>query len=182
LEDGVAKVTKKVLPEYYVLLCARQYAATVKELAKAIAFDEQQRHRKMLRYLLESGLIEARREHERRQRLYPDDFRKALVEKDGSTISRAIGRDEAEILRDASSIPPIALVDELSADDMNALADMYEGWAQSDLTNNINVARLLGWADGLRSLAATVGPDFISPEAPSASISLSKYMAKSMKR
>ena len=107
-----------------VLLCARRYSATVKKLTRAASNDEQQQHRKILRFLLESGLIEAKRERERRLRRYPDDFRKALVEKDGSTILRAISRDEAEILRDASSIPPIASLDELSADDMDGLADM----------------------------------------------------------
>ncbi|MDO9487270.1 MAG: hypothetical protein Q7J32_02770 [Sphingomonadaceae bacterium] len=154
----------------------------IKKLTRAASYDEQQQHRKILRYLLESGLIEAKRECERRQHQYPDDFRKALVEKDGSIISRPISRDEAEILRDEASIPTIALVDELSAEDMNALADMYEGWAQSELTDSVNVARLLGWADGLRSLAATVGADYVPPETPGASVSLVKFMAQNMRR
>lgn len=178
----MADSTKQILPEDYVSLCARRYAATVKQLVQAASYDEQQRHRKMLRYLLDSGLIEAKRECERRQHQYPDDFRRALVEKDGSTISRPISRDEAEILRDASSIPPIASVEELSAHDMDGLADMYEGWAQSDLTDSVNVARLLGWADGLRSLAATVGADYAPPETPGASVSLLKFMTQSMRR
>jgi hypothetical protein len=83
--------------------------------------------------------------------------------KDGSVISRAISLEEAEIVRDASCIPPIASIDELSADDMDGLADMYEGWAQSDLTDSANVARLLGWADGLRSLVGAVGTDCTPP-------------------
>jgi len=159
-----AKGREEVLPEYYVLLCARRYAATAKQLALVATDHERQQHRKSLRYLLESGLIEAKREGERKLRRYPDDFRKALVEKDGSMISRAISLEEAEILRDASSIPPIVSVDELSADDMDGLADMYEGWAQSDLTDPINVARLLGWADGLRSLVEAVGMDYKPPK------------------
>jgi hypothetical protein len=56
---------------------------------------------------------------------------------------------------------------------MDGLADMYEGWAQSDRTDSVNVARLLGWADGLRALAATVGADYAPPEAfPGAPVSL----------
>ncbi|MBR1065232.1 hypothetical protein [Bradyrhizobium liaoningense] len=114
-----AQAREEVLPEYYVLLCARRYAGAVKKLALAVTDNERKQHRKSLRYLLESGMIEAERERERRLRRYSDDFRRALVEKDGSMISRAISLEEAEIVRDASSIPPIASVGELSADDMD---------------------------------------------------------------
>ena len=165
----MTKDTKKVLPEYYVLLCARRYAAMVKKFALAATDDERRQHRKSLNYLLESGLIEADRERERRLRRYPDDFRKALVGKNGSIISRAITLEEAEILRCASSIPPIALIENLSANDMEGLADVFEGWAQSDLTDGINVARLLGWADGLRFLADAVGEAYTPPESGSGS-------------
>ena len=154
---------QKVLPEYYVLLCARRYAATAKQLALAATEEEREQHRKKLRYLLQSGLIEAKRDSERRLSQYPDDFRKALEEKDGSIISRAISLREAEILRNASSIPPLASIDELSAQEMDRLADICEGWAQGDLTDSVNVARLLGWADGLRSLIEAVGTDYTPP-------------------
>jgi len=98
----ISKATKtgeETLPEHYVLLCARRYASTVKKFALAVTDDERQQHRKSLRYILDSGLIEAKLERERRLRRYPHDFRKALVEKDGSIISRAVTSEEAEILR-----------------------------------------------------------------------------------
>jgi hypothetical protein len=177
-----AVVKEADLPEYYVLLCARRYAAMVKKFALAATDDERRQHRKSLNYLLESGLIEADRERERRLRRYPDDFRKALVEKNGSIISRAITLEEAEILRCASSIPPIALIENLSANDMEGLADVFEGWAQSDLTDGINVARLLGWADGLRFLADAVGEAYTPPESGSGSApSLLEFMAERMR-
>ena len=160
-----AKAREEVPPEYYVLLCARRYVATARNLALAATDDERQQHRKNLSYLLESGLIEAERERERRLRECPDDLRCALIEKDRSIISRAINAEEVEILRYASSIPPITSIKDLSADDMDGLADMFEGWAQGDLTDTVNVARLLGWADGLRGLAPTVGADYTPPEA-----------------
>jgi hypothetical protein len=176
------RTKEEVLPEYYVLLCVRRYAAMVKKLEFAATNDERRQHRKSLRYLLESGLIEVNRERERRLRRYPDDFRKAIVEKDGSIISRAVSLEEAEILRDAFSIPPIASIEDLSATDMDGLADMFEGWAQSDLTDSVNVARLLGWADGLRSLAETVGTDYSPPETfLGAPVSLLKFMAEKMR-
>jgi hypothetical protein len=178
----VGKTREQVVPEYYVLLCASRYAATVKKLELAASDDERRQHRASLRYLLGSGLIEAERERDRRLRAYPDNFRKALVEKDGSIISRAITSEEAEILRYASSIPPIGSIDELSADNMDSLADLFEGWAQSDLRDSVNVAELLGWADGLRSLVETVGADYSPPEAlPGAPVSLLKFMANQMR-
>ena len=173
---------ERILPEYYVLLCAGRYAATVRKLALAATEDERQQLRKSLRYILDSGMLEFEQEVERRQRRYPDDFRKALIKKDGSKISRAITSEEAEILRYASSIPPIGSIDELSADDMDGLADLFEGWAQSDLRDSVNVAEFLGWADGFRSLAATVGANYTPPEAiPGAPVSLLKFMANQMR-
>jgi hypothetical protein len=59
--------------------------------------------------------------------------------------------------------------------------DMYEGWAQSDRVNSVNVASLQGWADGLRSLVEVVGADYIPPKAsPGAPVSLIKFMAIKM--
>jgi hypothetical protein len=174
--------TRETFPsEYYVLLCASRYVATAKKLALAATDDEREQHRKTLEYIQESGMLEAKQERERRLRRCPEDFRKALIEKDGSKLSRAITSEEAEILRYASAIPPVGSVDELSADDMDGLADMFEGWAQSDLRDSVSVAELLGWADGLRSLAATVGADYNPPEAvPGVPVSLLKFMANQM--
>ena len=57
-----------------------------------------------------------------------------------------------------------------------------EGWAQSDLTDSINVARLLGWADGLRSLSQAVGADYVPPQPiPGAPVSLFKFLANRMR-
>src|ERR1700688_1744906 len=91
------------LPEYYVLLCARRYAAVARELAVCTTDDTRRLAKTRLCYILESGMIEFHREDERRTRRYPDDFRKALIEKDGSALSRPISREESEILRYASA-------------------------------------------------------------------------------
>ncbi|WP_334400447.1 hypothetical protein [Bradyrhizobium sp. AZCC 2289] len=136
-----------------------------------------------LSYILESGSIEYQREYERRVRPYPDDFRKALIEKDGSIISRSISRAESEIVRYACAIPAFNSIDNLSAFEMQGLADMYEGWAQSDRTDCVNVARLHGWSDGLRSLVEVIGIDYVPPEAPpGAPVSLVKFLALKMGR
>jgi hypothetical protein len=90
--------------------------------------------------LMDSGLIEFKREFEIRVRPYPEDFRRALI--DGSIISRSISREESEILRYSCAIPAFASIDNLSSVEMLGLADMFEGWAQSDRTDCVNVARL----------------------------------------
>jgi hypothetical protein len=87
------------LPEYYVLLCARRYAEMVGKLVVAATDNERRRMKMHLSFILESGLIEHEWEYKRRVRPYPDDFRKALIEKDGSIISRSITRHESEIVR-----------------------------------------------------------------------------------
>jgi hypothetical protein len=128
-------------------------------------------------------MIEFHREDERRTRRYPDDFRKALIQKDGSTISRGISREESEILRYASAVPAFTSIENLSAAEMLGLADMFEGWAQSDRTDPVNVARLHGWADGFRSLVEVVGTDYIPPEPwPGAPVSLMKFLAVQMQQ
>jgi hypothetical protein len=166
------------LPEYYVLLCAQRYAAAVKELLAGTTSETRRQATTRLYYILESGLIEFRRENERREFEFPDDFRKALIVKDGSIISRAISREESEILRYAYAVPAFTSIDNLSADEMLGLADMYEGWAQGDRTDPVNVARLHGWADGFRSLVEVVGTDYVPPEAsPDAPVSLLKFLA-----
>jgi hypothetical protein len=153
---GHMPASEPVLPDYYVLLCARRYAEMVRKLAVAATDHERRQMQARLSYILESGLIEIRNEIARRERRYPDDFRKALVERDGSIISRPISREESEILRYACAVPAVGLIDNLSADEMLGLADMFEGWAQSDQTDPVNVARLHGWADGLRSLVEVI--------------------------
>jgi hypothetical protein len=66
---------------------------------------------------------------------------------------------------------------------MGDLADMFEGWSQSDLTDrvDVDVARLFGWADGLRCLADAVGQAYTPPEPGSGSApSLLEFMAERM--
>jgi hypothetical protein len=174
---------KTALPEYYVMLCARRYAETVGKLVVAVSDDERRWAKTRLSYILESGLIEYQREYERRVRAYPDDFRKALIEKDGSIISRSISQEESKILRYSCAIPAFTSIDNLSALEMQGLADMYEGWAQSDRADCVNVARLHGWADGFRSLVEVVGVDYVPPEAPpGTAVSLIKFMALKMRQ
>jgi hypothetical protein len=64
---------------------------------------------------------------------------------------------------------------------MLRLPDMLEGWAQSGRLDQADMARLFGWADGLRSLAAEIGNDYVPPQpAPNSRPSLMKFLANKM--
>jgi hypothetical protein len=170
-----------VFPEYYVLVYARRYAEVARSLAIVRTEKERRKKKQRLSRIRNGGMIEFERERERRERQFPSDFRKALVEKDGSIISRAISREESEMVRYANAIPPFASLDNLSAIEMFGLADMFEGWAQTGRRDPIDVARLLGWADGFRSLGAEIGADYVPPEPPVViRPSLLKFMALKM--
>jgi hypothetical protein len=163
------------------LLCARRFAETVRKLATAGTEDERRRARQRLPHIREGGMAEFKWERERRERPYPNDFRKALIEKDGSMIWRSLSREESEMVRYACAIPPFPSMDNLSAVEMLGLADVFEGWAQSGRTGLVDMARLLGWADGFRSLVAEIGADYVPPEsAPHARPSLMKFLASKM--
>jgi hypothetical protein len=65
---------------------------------------------------------------------------------------------------------------------MADLADMYEGWAQHPRTGPIDIARLLGWADGWRALAAAVGPGYQPPDkVPGETDCMTKFLADRMR-
>ena len=176
-----SRARETLLPEYYVMLCARRYAEMVGRLVATATDDDRRRVSINLSYILEAGLSEYKWEYKRRVRPYPDDLRKAIVEKDGSIISRPITRDESEMVRYANAIPAFTSIDKLSAVEMQSLAGMYEGWAQGDRVDSVNVARLHGWSDGLRSLVEVIGIDYVPPEAsPGAPVSLVKFLALKM--
>lgn len=170
------------LPEYYVMLCAQRYAEAVRKLSAAITDEELRRVKAQLSHILESGRIEFKREYERRVRPYPDDIRKALIRKE-SFVSRSITSEEAEMVRYGNAVPAFNQIDNLSAQEMLGLADMYEGWAQDGRLEGVDVARLHGWADGFRSLVEVVGTEYDPPEAaPGARVSLLKFLAAQMRR
>ena len=63
------------------------------------------------------------------------------------------------------------------------LAEIHEGWAQDDRIDSLNVARLLGWADGYRTLVSAIGTGYEPPaQVPGEPDSLTKFMAKQMRK
>jgi hypothetical protein len=168
-------------PDYYVLLCARRYAETLRKLRAATNEAEFQRHRRTLHYLMESGLLEW--ERERRIRLWrlPAEIRDRVENLRLPPLDRPISREEAELIRQTCAIPPAAHLDCLTGDEMMRLADMYEGWAQDRRLAPLDTARLLGWADGMRTLASEVGADYEPPASvPGEPVPLTKFLANSM--
>jgi hypothetical protein len=167
--------------DHYVLNCARQYAATLQKLWNAADEVERRSHTQMLHYLMESGTCEQDHERRRRATRLPadilDHFERKAILPDG----RLISANEAEWVRDMFSIPPFATMECLTGEDMLDLADLYEGWAQDGEQASLDMAQLLGWADGFRILAAAIGSEYKPPpNVPGEPDSLLKFMAKKM--
>ena len=74
------------------------------------------------------------------------------------------------IFQNAADMSLDHLKHQLAFRQMEALACAYEGWAQSDRTSPEYSARLLGWAESLRKLAAEVGTAWDPPTPPTVSI------------
>ena len=166
-------------PDHYVLLCAHQYAATMRKLRTVAKDEERLCHVKMLHYLIESGKSEAEWERGIRERRLPVDIKDQIEKGRSLPADRVINRDEAELIRQVYSVPPVATMDNLTGQEMLDLADMYEGWAQDVRMDAFNIARLLGWADGKRALVAVVGSDYEPPaKVPGEPDSLLKFIAK----
>jgi hypothetical protein len=171
--------TIDVPPDHYVLLCARQYAATMRKLRTAANDDERQCHTRMLHYLIDSGITEAEWERRIRERRLPVDIKDHIENVRSLPEDRVINRDEAELIRQVYSVPPVATMDNLTGKEMLDLADMYEGWAHDVRMDACNIARLLGWADEKRALVAVIGADYEPPaKVPGEPDSLLKFIAK----
>ncbi len=151
-------------PDHYVLLCAHQFATTAKKLRLAATDKERQHCRYLLHHIQKSGVLEAECERRRRERHLPSDIRKTLAENDSPPLERAISEAEAELVRYACSVPPVATLVSLSSDDLVSLADLFEGWAQDRRLDALMMVKLLGWTDGFRTLVSAVGADHLPPE------------------
>lgn len=162
--SGAGNMPRVIAAEFhYVLLCARQYAATLLKLRLASNPVEKCQHIKMLHYLMESAIGEADVERGRREAHLADDIKEFLTTRDSAPVGRAVSSQEVELVRRASAVPPVATLESLSGHDLLALADVYEGWAQDARNDSVTIARLLGWADGGRALVEAVGVDYTPP-------------------
>jgi hypothetical protein len=169
-------------PDHHVLLCARQYAATLRKLRAEPDADERDCQTRMLHYLIDAGTSEYAAEGRRRMAPLAKEIQERIENARLPPLERPVTREEAELVRHAFAVPPVALIDTLSADDMDNLADMYEGWAQDRRTGPVDVPRLLGWADGMRALADAVGTDYEPPDkVPGEPDCMTKFLANRMR-
>ena len=166
-------------PDHYVLLCARQYAATLRKYQLAKDGAERQRHVMMLQYLMEAGICEQDFERRKRERRLPTDIIDLLKEHRSLPAGRPISSEEVERISHVFAIPPFATMESLTGQDMLDLSDLYEGWAQDGRNDALRAAMLLGWADGFRTLAAEVGASYEPPpKVPGERDSLPKFIAR----
>jgi hypothetical protein len=167
-----------VTPYHYVLICARQYAATMHKFRNAATDAERQGYTRMLHYLIESGVTEAELDRRIRTKRLSADVKDRIENNQPLPAGRVISRDEAEMIKQVYAVPPVGIMDSLSAQDMLVLADMHEGWAYDARIDSFDVARLLGWADGKRALVQAIGADYEpAPKVPGEPDSLLKFIA-----
>jgi hypothetical protein len=111
-----------------------------------------------MNYLLESSRSEVEAEQRRRENRVGADIRSVVW--DRKPLSRAISDTEAEAIRHFYAIPPAPLLDTLSGEELMSLSDLFEGWAQERGRHDPRtMIELLGWSDGMRILAQTVGDE-----------------------
>jgi hypothetical protein len=87
-------------PDHYVLICARQYAVTLRKLQIAASEDEQRGHVKMLHYLIDSGIRE--RDLECRSRAM-----RHIDQRISLRPGRIISTDEIELIRRSVQFRPL---------------------------------------------------------------------------
>lgn len=164
------------VPDHYILLCAGRYAATLADHQKADA-SERQRLQQRLEYLLESGKLEAKLERRRRKHQIASDLWTSV--RDRAPLQREISNAEAEAIRHYYAIPPIPLVDDLSGVELLSLGELFAGWAQEPCRHDPRtMIELLGWSDGMRTLAHAVGETYEPPPpARGAAMPILKFLA-----
>ena len=141
--------------------------------------DERDRLGELASYYLSCAIESGNREHDGLRAALPDGVRQAL---DSNTLEpeRYLTRAEAEFVRVCFAVPAVAMLDTLAFAEMQDLADMYEGWAQDARVGRVNVPRLLGMADSLRTVAELAGPAWKpAPEEPP---SLCALLARNMRK
>ena len=164
-----------------MLLCAGRYAATLRKLRLAPTIDEGLRQQRLLHHLYEAAIVEADLERSRRLRRLSPEIQTLMLQRDRSHEENSIGKAEAGLIQHLNSVPRVALIDELTSDDMVNLADMYDGWAQDPRVESFEKLLLLGWADGMRILHTAVGPSYDPPaRVPGEPVSLTKFVANCM--
>lgn len=146
-------------PNYHILLCAKRYAETCRKLHKGGSSAHPAAN--LLRLLLEGGQEEAKARRRWLERNIPGEVWRWIQNRQDAT--RPLTAFEAERVRDYYSIPPIAVLETLSASKINFMADMFDGWAAIRGLDPVLSVRLIGWADGYRILAHAVGPDHEPP-------------------
>ncbi|MBR0930638.1 hypothetical protein JQ561_28855 [Bradyrhizobium diazoefficiens] len=146
-------------PNYHVLLCAKRYA----EASRKLRNGECSPHTAaiVLTVLIEGGQEEAKAERRRREKKIAGEVWGWI--QNGQDAGRPLTVFEAECVREYYSVPPIAVLETLSASKIHFMADMFDGWAATRGLDPLLSIKLIGWADGYRIVANAVGPDHEPP-------------------
>jgi hypothetical protein len=173
---------RPINPDERVLEFAAMYVAKLREVETEKSAVARRIHLELLHLYYEAANDEANYEEKKRLCRVSRDIRERLKYKGLPSLDRAITPIEAEQIRSACSVPPTTALDSLTGEDFLDLAELYEGWAHDPRLDSVEMVRLLGWADGSRNLAATVGRDYQPPvKMPGEPDSLLKFMVRKMR-
>lgn len=160
-------MVRKFEPEYYIQLCAHRYAQITENIAACSSADEIPRLKSKLTLIREGALEEAKAERRCRMWKLPD-FLKVIIHRGGAP-EKPIPRADVLGLIDFFAVPPAGTLGLLSSSQMQHLADQCDGWACTPNLHDLEAARLIGMAIGLRRLAEYLGP-FHQPHDPPESL------------
>jgi hypothetical protein len=94
--------------DHHILLCARQYAVTLRKLRAERDADERECQTRMLHFLIETGTSEFKAEQCRRMGPLASEIHEWFERPKRPPLGRPVTRKEAELIRHACAIPPVA--------------------------------------------------------------------------
>jgi hypothetical protein len=151
---------------------ARMHIEVIGWIKQAEDEDERERLSELASYYLTCAIESGSRERDRLRSGLPNNLRCAL-DRRAQAPHRPLRPADAELVRMCFAVPAVSTLETLSFQEMNDLADMFEGWAQDPKTAVIDVPRLLGMADSLRSVAELAGRHWRPP--PQQDLSLHSF-------
>lgn len=143
-----------------ILVCASRYAALV-AVCRVGDRGTKESLRSQMNGLLDKARLEIEAEKSRRIRGLNPHIQQSVRER--KPFSCPISASDAESVRHYYATPPALTIDVLSGADMVSLGDLFEGWAHDNRLDPGAMINLLGQCDGMRTLAQTVGNNYVPP-------------------
>jgi hypothetical protein len=156
---------------------ARMHIAVMGWIEEAEDDDEREGLSELASYYLSCAIESGSRERDRLRSGLPKNLRSAL-DRSAQGPHGPLRPADAELVRMSFAVPAVSTLAMLSFQEMNDLADIFEGSAQDPKTEAIDVPRILGMADSVRSVAEVAGPHWRPDQ--QGELSLTAFLAQAM--